>query len=78
MVFVWSTVIVSASWSLLITAIGFSPTRNPKDGSTGFSSEIYIEKFQLRSKNKKSEESKPAEDLPEIDDSFSEFDDIKL
>lgn len=49
-----------------------------KDGSTGFSSEIYIEKFQLRSKNKKNEESKSAEDLPEIDDSFGEFDDIKL
>ena len=54
-----------------------------KDGSTGFSSEIYVEKYQVRSKNKKAEQLELGEELsttgdsPDIKDDF-DFNDIQL
>lgn len=52
-----------------------------KDGSTGFSSEIYVNEYQIRSKNRKNNE----EAIPELEseildtpDSFKDFDDIQL
>jgi single-strand DNA-binding protein len=52
-----------------------------KDGSTGFSSEVYANEYQIRSKNKKvSDESIPELESEVLDtpDCFKGFDDIQL
>lgn len=49
-----------------------------KDGSTGFSSEVYADEYQIRSKNKKAEQSESEEELPAIDNTFDDLDDIQL
>lgn len=50
-----------------------------KDGSTGFSSEVYVNEYQIRSKNKKSDnESLPEIEPNESEDSFKDIEDIEL